>query len=132
MPRRHSLSPDGRWLAYVSTEAGASPEIYVIPFPSGQGKWQVSQGGNADSPVWSSDGKELFYAAGNSLMSVAVSQTGGDIHFGPPQKLFDNPNAQNPIVNVAPGSKKFLVARVIQQTNQPITIISNWPAELKK
>ncbi len=55
-----SLSPDGRWLAYVSTETG-DREIFVRPFPDvDQGKWQLSQGGGTD-PLWSGDGKELFY-----------------------------------------------------------------------
>ena len=131
-PRRHSISPNGRWLAYSSNEGGPE-EIFVVPFGGGQGKWQISPSGGT-APFWSSDGKELFYASqpGNQLMSVAVAETGAGIQFGLPQTLLVNPNAQNPYFAGAPGGKKFLLNRVIQQTNQPITLISNWPAELKK
>ena len=54
------ISPDGRWMAYVSDESGKS-EVYVRPFPDvDKGKWQVSTSGG-DSPLWSPDGRELFY-----------------------------------------------------------------------
>src|SRR5258706_2718859 len=53
------FSPDGRWLAYMSLESGG-PEVYVRPFPGPGGKWQVSTGGGV-MPVWSRNGRELFY-----------------------------------------------------------------------
>jgi len=63
------LSPDGRWLAYQSRETG-DWEIFVRPFPAvDDGKWQISQGGGLD-PLWSRDGKELYYR----------SSDGDDIH----------------------------------------------------
>ncbi|MEE9292803.1 MAG: protein kinase, partial [Acidobacteriota bacterium] len=54
------LSPDGRWLAYVSEESG-SEEIYVAPFPGPGGKWQISKGGG-NSPAWTKNGTEIIYA----------------------------------------------------------------------
>ena len=59
------LSPDGRWIAYRSDEAGRN-EIYVRPFPNvNQGRWQVSTTGGT-APRWSRDGRELYYNAGAS------------------------------------------------------------------
>jgi eukaryotic-like serine/threonine-protein kinase len=130
-PRRHSLSPNGHWLAYSSNESGQE-QIFVIPFLGGQGKWQISPAGGTE-PFWSSDSKELFYlGTGNKLESVAITEKAGSIQFGLPQTLFVNSNAQNPFFDAAPGAKKFILNRIVQQTNQPITLISNWPAELKK
>jgi Tol biopolymer transport system component len=68
------LSPDGRWLAYVSDESGR-PEVYVQTFPEHAGKWQISSTGGVD-PRWSRDGHELFFlAADQRLMSVSVRTT---------------------------------------------------------
>jgi len=55
-----ALSPNGRWLAYVSNETG-SDEIYVVPFPNtGTAKWPISASGGTE-PAWSHRGNELFY-----------------------------------------------------------------------
>jgi len=69
-----AFSPDGRWLAYHSDESGR-PEVYVRPFgppTTVAGKWLVSNGGG-DFPVWSPNGKELLYRAGDQIMSVSYS-----------------------------------------------------------
>ena len=56
-----ALSPDARWLAYVSEETG-EPEVWIVPFPESRGaKWQISTGGGMEA-VWSHDGREIFYA----------------------------------------------------------------------
>ena len=67
-----SLSPDGRWLAYTSTESGG-PEVYVAPFPNtGEARWAVSTGGG-DFPVWARHGRQLFYrSADDELIAVEV------------------------------------------------------------
>ena len=57
-----AFSPDGRWLAYSSTESGTA-EIYVRPFPTGKGKWKVSIAPGGMNPLWSPKRPELFYAA---------------------------------------------------------------------
>jgi serine/threonine-protein kinase len=65
-----ALSPDGHWLAYQSNEAGRM-EVYVRPYPGSGGRIPVSNLGGSE-PVWSHDGRELFYRAGDSLMTAAV------------------------------------------------------------
>ena len=68
-----ALSPDGKWLAYVSNESGQD-EIYVRPFPNvREARWQVSTGGGTE-PMWAHDGREIFYRNGSEDM-VAVSVT---------------------------------------------------------
>ncbi len=65
------ISPNGRWMEYASDESG-QVQIYVRPFPEVDGgRWQVSTSGG-DSPLWSRDGRELFYHSGNAVMAVPV------------------------------------------------------------
>jgi eukaryotic-like serine/threonine-protein kinase len=67
--RSAAISPDDRWLAYVSNETGRD-EVYVRPFPEGGGRWQVSAGGT--EPRWGRDGRELFYRNADTLIAVQV------------------------------------------------------------
>ena len=69
------LSPDGKWIAFVSDESGKS-EIYVQGFPEADGRWMVSNDGGARgayAPVWGDDGRELFYKRGNSVLAIPVT-----------------------------------------------------------
>ena len=68
------FSPDGRWIAYTTNEAG-QPNVYVQPFPGPGAKYQVSRDGGSQ-PVWRADGKELFYlGADGTLMAVPIDAT---------------------------------------------------------
>ena len=71
-----SLSPDGRWLAYLSTETGGEG-LYVRPFPHGDGKWQIATDLPAVPawPIWSSDGKTLYYMSNQGIMALAIAGT---------------------------------------------------------
>jgi Tol biopolymer transport system component len=75
-----ALSPDGRWVAYMSDESGHY-EIFVIPFspqgPAGGGKWQVSNGGGRN-PIWSRNGRELFYEGPENEVHVAAYTVKGN------------------------------------------------------
>jgi serine/threonine-protein kinase len=75
LERAPRVSPDGRWVAYVSNETGRD-QIFVRPYPDpGTGaSWQVSEDGGLE-PVWSRKGTELFYKAGESLMVASVRTT---------------------------------------------------------
>ena len=77
-----ALSPDGRWIAYESTETGRD-EVYVRPFPDAQGgKWQVSTSGGFN-PKWAHSGKELFFVDAVGQMVVAdVTTEGGSFRVG--------------------------------------------------
>jgi len=83
------LSPDRKWLAFRSNESGKT-EIYVQRFPVPDGRWMVSNddgASEADQPVWSDDGRELFYQRGNSVFAIPATQTAG-FAFGTPRALF--------------------------------------------
>jgi Tol biopolymer transport system component len=125
------LSPDGRWLAYHSSESGRS-EVYVMPFGGGQGKWQVSANGG-QRPQWSKDGKELYYMdLTYSLFAVPVTGGGGALQFGAAERLVANWSAPQVFYDVAPDGKKFLLDRVEQQVSQSVTVVTNFAAGLKK
>jgi Tol biopolymer transport system component len=85
-----ALSPDGRWLAYVSDESGA-PEVYVRPFPGSGGRYQVSNTGGMN-PVWAKNGREIFYLAGRPpavpTMTVASLRTDGGFAAEARESLF--------------------------------------------
>jgi len=84
-----AISPDGHWVAYASNEAGRA-EIYVRPYPSGSGRWQVSDNGGA-YPRWSGSGRELFYRVDGGLMVASIEADGESIRTGKPARLFTGP-----------------------------------------
>jgi serine/threonine-protein kinase len=69
--RAVAVSPNGRWVAYLSDESGQG-EVYVRPADGGAGKWQISRDGGSE-PVWSHDGRELFYRGAQSMIAVSVA-----------------------------------------------------------
>jgi len=122
------FSPDMRWVSYASNESGRQ-EVYVVPFRGGGGKWEVSTSGGM-LPQWRNDGKELFYLGLNgTLMAVSVATEGGQLKLGTPQPLF---RTNTTSYDVAPGGKKFLLDLVGDQGSRPITLVTNWTADLKK
>jgi Tol biopolymer transport system component len=132
------LSPDGKWMAYISNETG-SVEVYVQSFPPSAGKWQLSSGGGV-TPRWRRDGRELFYLAPDrKIMSVDVSTNGATFEHGSPRALFEAPvDAVNTTAtnryDVSADGKRFLVNASIENVNvstAPITIVVNWLAGLK-
>jgi eukaryotic-like serine/threonine-protein kinase len=127
-----TLSPNGRWLAYNSTESGRV-EIYVEAYGSGQGKWQVSPNGG-QAPQWSADGKELYYFDLNQdLVATPVREAGSGLEFGAPQILISQWTVLTfPFYSVTSDSKRFLMERVSQQVNRPITLFTNFTSALKK
>ena len=83
------ISPDGRFLAYASNESGTY-QVYVRPFPSGEGKWQVSDAPGT-SPRWRADGRELFWRNDDGIVAAAVETDGPTFRAGKPQQLFTRP-----------------------------------------
>jgi hypothetical protein len=83
-----ALSPDGRWLAYASNESGTS-EVYVRPFPNtGDGRWQVSNGGGT-GPRWSLNGRELYFLDAGSRLTAAQVARGATFATASSRSLFD-------------------------------------------
>lgn len=125
------LSPDGRWIAYTSTESGTA-QVYVAAFRGGQGKWQVSTD-EGSQPKWSHDGKTLYYANDITrvLSAVPVREVDGALQFGAAQPLVTTPATQQFIYDVSPDEKKILLNVISQQVNQSITVMSSFTTGLK-
>jgi Tol biopolymer transport system component len=98
-----ALSPDGRWLAYVSNRTGQD-EVWVQGYPDSVPVRVSSSGGH--EPLWSADGRELFYRQGDLVVAVAL-ETGAEISFGAPQPLFSGPYVQR----TSSGARAYDVAR---------------------
>ncbi len=85
------LSPDGRWLAYATTDNTQKPQVYVQSVGDEQGRWQISTL-SGFGPVWTQSGKELVYESEGRVMAVSID-TQGSFHAGTPQPLFTLPVA---------------------------------------
>jgi hypothetical protein len=137
------ISPDGHWMAYASAESGQA-EIYVRPFPEAdRGKWQISASGG-ENPLWSPQGRELFYRVGDAIMAVAVD-TGQTFKFEKPKLLFRGSYASNRLGRITTSpwdisrdGKRFLMLKEATGESSPakiphkINIVLNWFEELKK
>jgi Tol biopolymer transport system component len=138
------ISPDGRWLTYHADPSGQY-EIYVKPFPTGDGAWQVSSNGGA-APRWRADGREIFYKSApnnGKIMGVPVMAAGNTFEHGVPQELFDSgwfslPHTTNyHTYAVSADGQRFLVARPVSnptddKTSPPITVVLNWTVMLQQ
>ena len=80
------FSPDGKWIAYASAEAG-STQIFVRPFPTTGGQFQISRNGGFQ-PLWRRDGKELFFISPDEKMMAASIDTAAGFQSGDPTPLF--------------------------------------------
>jgi eukaryotic-like serine/threonine-protein kinase len=131
--RQAHFSPNGRYIAYTSSETG-NYEIYVQTFPEHTGKWQVSAAGGT-YPVWRRDGKELYFVSGNKLMAVDVKTDGPPFTAGIPKPLFEanfRPGNWSSIYTVTADGQRFLaITDIVEQSIPPITVVTNWAAELK-
>ena len=126
------ISHDGRWIAYESNESGHF-EIYVHPFPAlDKGRDQISFTGGR-YPLWSRDGRELFFIDGEGTMSSAAIHPGPTFTHDRPVKLF---KADKYYVNVArdydvsSDGKRFLFVKDTTDSSLAI-VVSNWIDEVR-
>ncbi|MGC2618949.1 MAG: hypothetical protein WA414_07895, partial [Acidobacteriaceae bacterium] len=129
-----AISPDGKWLAYANDETGRM-EVYVQPFPSGAGRWQLSTNGGI-VPTWRKDGKELFFeSTDQQVMAVDVQPSGPSLELGTPHALFKVATVTGPQgpFTVSGDGKKFVMNTVLAQSMvEPFTLVTNWTADLKR
>jgi serine/threonine-protein kinase len=133
------ISPDGRWMAYLSDESGQM-EVCVRPFPEvNKGLWQVSTGGGA-APLWSPNGRDLFRLGGDSVMAVSV-QTGPTFSPGTPKANFRSTYVgltSGTPWDISPDGKQFLMMKELGPRASAfgappeISIVLNWFEELKQ
>ena len=134
-----ALSPDGRWLAYESTESGRE-EVYVRPFPDVSGaKVAVSTAGGL-SPMWSRKGRELFFLnTAQQVVAVPYTDAGGEFRPGEATTLFPTAgrffySGNSRSVDVHPDGSRFLFLGLPQVTGGPtgdLILIENWYTELR-
>ncbi|HLF15178.1 MAG TPA: protein kinase [Bacteroidota bacterium] len=126
------LSPDGRILAYWSNESGKN-EIYAVPFPGLGGKWQISTGGSSSPPIWSRQGKELFYTGQGKLMKVDVSYEPA-VHFSAPRPVCDLPTSIFLVYDISPDGRQFLIG--LSESSKvlatEVNVVVGWFGELKQ
>jgi len=130
------LSPDGRFVAYVSDESGRD-EIYVQPSPEGTGRWLASVNGGSQ-PRWGRDGRELYYVQDTTLMSVSVS-TGEAVALGQPQQLFQLHGQISsflvPMYDVSADGRRFVTFGPTEQDKDEappkIRVVQNWYEEFR-
>ncbi len=128
-----SPSPDGRWLAYASVESGRG-EVYVQSLLDDGGKWQISTDGGGYM-AWTRGGREIIYQGSDRKLMAVDIRLEPTFQAGTPKVLFD------PRMRVSAGKEwdvmadgeRFLVNRAIEVPGvEPITLVQNWPATLKK
>lgn len=123
-----ALSPDGRWLAYVSNVTGQR-EIWVRAYPGPGAPARVSPNGGSE-PEWAGDGRTLYYVEGRALMAVPVDTSTG-FEFGAPVRLFEGDFRQflqPPSYDVS-ADGRFVT--IHSDATPPISVLLNWPGLLR-
>lgn len=134
------ISPDGKWMAYVSDETGRT-EVYVRSLPEvDKVREQISTEGG-ESPLWSPDGTQLYFRNGDLVMAAAV-ETKAKFEFEKPKILFQSPYYTDPdgaiSWDIHPDGNRFLMMKEIttessKGTSRPrIHVVINWFEELKQ
>ena len=126
-----ALSPDGHWLAYVSTASGAH-EIYVRPWPGNGQPAQVSERGGTE-PVWSVDGRRLFYRNGNEMLAATLDAGPAlSIRARTPlfSRTFDGSMAHANFVPLDDGH--FIMIGAAAGAEPDMVVVINWLSELRR
>ena len=129
--RAPAISPDGKWLAYVSNETGVG-EVFVVPFPNvTAAKWQVSRAGGSD-PHWSNRGDELVYRDNDRfLVSVPVTMK-PTFSSGTPKRLFSTVPYLRGFA-IEHDDQRFLMVRSTgADSHERLSVYENWPSVMRK
>jgi len=123
------FSPDAKWMSFTSFESGHS-QVYVVAFPKPGGRFLLGDGAAA---VWNRNGKEILYRDDHSRMvSVEVTAHGDSVELGKPQVLFASQPVAGGQFEVSPDGKRLLLMQAPVQSSLSLTLVENWPQELKK
>ena len=125
------VSPNGRLLAYVTSESGR-PEVYVRPLPPGGGRIQVSAGGGVE-PKWSPDGRELFYRGAAHLIAAGITEQ-PELAVQRRDTLFADAylrNSSHTMYDVFPNGREFLMLQE-ESSRSKLYVVVNWAEELRR
>ena len=131
-----ALSPDGRWIAYVSTQPGGT-NVFVRASSGVGSSFRVSDVANASEPLWSRDGRELFFRSGDRMMAAAVSG-GAAFSAAPARVLFEGrfatSNGHTRNYDVAPDGEHFVMVTepAARDLISDIVVINGWTAKLRR
>jgi Tol biopolymer transport system component len=128
------VSPNGKYVAYVSNESGRR-EVYVRKLDGSGGKWQISTE-NADNPMWRGDGKELFYLTRDDRVMAVSVESQGNFEAGNSVELFGNRfkyplRLSNPLDVTADGQKFLLNTESSDTDPGEVVVVQNWAEEFK-
>jgi len=124
-----SFSPDGRWLAYEGDESTRT-EVYVRPFPEGEGRFQVSTDGG-ESPIWSRSG-EIFFRSRAGVEAVRVTAREGSFAVSKPTLLFRTGGESGLVAafDASPDGRSFFLLRA--RVRDRVSFIFSWPRDLAR
>jgi Tol biopolymer transport system component len=125
--RSIALSPDGKWLAYVSNEGGTD-ELYVRRLEEGSGRWRVPRGA-ATEPRWGPGGRELFFRVADTVMAMAMTP-GPEPTFSAPRKVLAGrfvSDGLKAVWDVSPDGRRFVFVRSQAEAETPaMTVLLHW------
>ena len=126
-----SFSPDGRFVAYVSDESGAS-EVYVREFPPSSGRKRIVSHGGGYQPRWRSDGKELYYVTPDRKVVAVPITLGTSVQVGSRQVLFDHRGATS--YTPAADGQRFLLDLPAggESAASIVNVVLHWTAEINR
>ena len=129
------VSPDGRWMSFTQLQGGRL-EVFVVAFPSGIERQQVSAAGGSHAR-WSPDGRTLYFVSqDNELMAAAVESQGAQLHLKAAEPLFPVQLFTGPRVSgafeITPDGKRFLVNSSGNVESPSLRLVTNWAAELDR
>jgi Tol biopolymer transport system component/tRNA A-37 threonylcarbamoyl transferase component Bud32 len=126
------ISPDGRWITYVTNDSGTY-QVVVQSFPDpNTGRWQITAQGGIE-PKWKHDGRELYYLAPDGKLMAVPVNPGPAFQAGSPSVLFQTPlvvtRGQTPRdrrYDVAPDGRFLIAVPTAAATQTPVTVVVNW------
>jgi hypothetical protein len=129
------VSPDGRWIAYMSNETGRV-EVNVRPVSGSFEQWRVSTAGGSQ-PRWRGDGRELYFVSPDGYLMAASIETQPVLRPAPPRRLFrlpERPERDTPVFeDVTPDGKRFLLnVPVTARSSVGFHAIVNWLSLLER
>lgn len=125
------FSPDGHWVSYLSMVNG-QPQIFVAPYPWTGERWQISQAYGIESR-WAADGKSIYFFDSGGISQTQVSAKGSSFQVGSTQRLFAvSLPGQSTEYDVTHDGKRILLLTQGASSNEPLTLVQNWTAQLKQ
>jgi Tol biopolymer transport system component len=120
-----SISPDGKYLAYTSTEGGRV-EVFVRSYPDGDKKWIVSAS-TGNGPKWSRKGDELFYREFRSMMAARIDPKPA-FRILKTERLFDGGTKvlTSEGYDVMPDGQRFVAVESVDEETRSIVVVENW------